>query len=83
MNVPENAEVWLDDVRTTSKGPVREFQSPAITPGERYTYEIRARWNDNGHQLTQTQKVNVTAGGHANVTFPNSSGTADLKAVGG
>ena len=71
---PANAEVWIQNSRTTSTGPVREFQSPPLTPG-RYTYEIRARWTENGRDITQTQKVAVAPGAHMTVDFPTRSGT--------
>jgi uncharacterized protein (TIGR03000 family) len=70
VTVPADAEVWLDNTRTTATGPVREFQSPPLTPGGRYTYAIRARWNENGREVTQLRQVEVTARSHINVRFP-------------
>jgi uncharacterized protein (TIGR03000 family) len=75
VNVPAGAEVWFGGTETTSTGPVREFRSPALTPGSRYTYEIQARWHENGHEVTQTKQVEVTAGTHVNVDFPLSPKT--------
>jgi uncharacterized protein (TIGR03000 family) len=83
VNVPADAQVWVDNTKTTSTGPVRQFESPPVTPGERYTYKIQARWNENGHELTQTQEVKVTAGARVNVNFPVPSATAEPKAAGG
>jgi uncharacterized protein (TIGR03000 family) len=68
--VPADAQIWFEGVPTTSTGTVREFNSPPLTPGSQYTYEVRASWNENGHEVTQTQQVKVTAGAHVNVTFP-------------
>ena len=31
---------------------------------------FRARWNESGHEVTQTQQVQVTPGDHVNVQFP-------------
>jgi uncharacterized protein (TIGR03000 family) len=70
VSVPSDAEIWFDGTKTNSAGSVRQFQSPSLTPGERYNYAIRARWTENGHQVTQTQKLEVSAGGHFNLTFP-------------
>jgi uncharacterized protein (TIGR03000 family) len=70
VTVPEDALLSFDGKATTSTGPVRQFDSPPLKPGSRYTYEIRARWNEDGHDVTQTQKVTVTAGAHVNVDFP-------------
>jgi uncharacterized protein (TIGR03000 family) len=70
VNVPPDAKVWFDDTLTTSTGAVRQYDSPPLTPGTRYTYAVRARWNENGHEVTQMQRVEVTAGAHVNVRFP-------------
>jgi uncharacterized protein (TIGR03000 family) len=70
VNVPADAEIWFEGHKTTSTGPVRDFESPPLTSGTRYTYEIRARWPENGHEVTQTKHVEVTAGAHINVSFP-------------
>jgi uncharacterized protein (TIGR03000 family) len=69
VQVPADAEVWFGKTKTTSTGSVRHYESPPLTPGSQYTYQIRARWNQNGQEVTQTQLVNVTAGGRVNVTF--------------
>ena len=70
MTVPAGAQVWFDGTATTSTGSVREFDSPPLTPGNRYSYEIQARWNENGQEVSQTQQVVVTAGAHVDVKFP-------------
>jgi uncharacterized protein (TIGR03000 family) len=70
VSVPADAEIWFDETKTTSTGALREYQSPPLTPGNRYSYEVRARWNDNGQEVTQTQQVKVTAGSRVNVHFP-------------
>src|SRR4029077_17355801 len=59
VKVPADARVWFDGTGTTSPGPVRESHSPPVPPGRRYHYEVRARWNENGHEVTQTQRVEV------------------------
>jgi uncharacterized protein (TIGR03000 family) len=68
--VPPGAEVSFDDVTTLSKGAVRQYDSPPLTPGTRYTYDITASWNDNGREVNQTQRVEVTAGAQVLVRFP-------------
>jgi len=76
VNVPAGTQLWLNGTATTSTGAVRQFRTPPLTPGHRYSYEIQARWNENGHAVTQTQHVDVTAGGHINVSFPISPKSA-------
>src|SRR5439155_12546832 len=70
VTVPADAEIWFQGTKTTSTGAVREYQSPPLAPGTRYTYELRARWSQNGHEVTQTQQVEVTAGIRVNAHFP-------------
>jgi uncharacterized protein (TIGR03000 family) len=76
VRVPAEAQIWIDGTTTTSTGPVRQFESPPLTPGSRYSYDIKASWNENGHEVTQTQHVEVTAGAHINVAFPTTAQTA-------
>jgi uncharacterized protein (TIGR03000 family) len=70
VSLPADAEIWFEGTKMTSTGSVREYQSPPLKPGNRYTYEVRARWNENGKELTQTQEVKVAAGANVAVNFP-------------
>jgi uncharacterized protein (TIGR03000 family) len=70
VDVPADAEIWFEGTKMTSTGSVREYRSPPLTPGARYTYEVRARWTENGQEVTQTQEVKVAAGANVNVKFP-------------
>jgi uncharacterized protein (TIGR03000 family) len=70
VKVPADAQIWFDGTLTTSTGSVRRYDSPPLTPGSGYGYEVRARWNENGHEVTQTQHVSVTAGAQVQVDFP-------------
>jgi uncharacterized protein (TIGR03000 family) len=69
VSVPADAQIWFDDTATTSTGTVREFNTPALTSGN-FSYEIRARWNENGRDVTQTRRVEVTPGAHVSLSFP-------------
>jgi uncharacterized protein (TIGR03000 family) len=76
VNVPADAQVWFDDRPTTTTGAVRHYETPALAPSSHYAYEIRARWNDNGREVTQTQKVDIRAGASVRVDFPLPQATA-------
>jgi uncharacterized protein (TIGR03000 family) len=69
VSVPEDAQIWVDGAKTTSVGTVRIFSTPTLKTGHRYTYELRAVWSQDGHQVNQTKRVAVTAGARAAVTF--------------
>jgi uncharacterized protein (TIGR03000 family) len=79
VTVPADAELWFDGTKTVSTGPVRLFHSPPLEPGRRYTYDIRARWQEDGRDVTQTQTVPVTAGADHNVSFPLPSAAGNGK----
>ena len=55
--------------KTSQAGPVRFFESPPVAPGREYVYHIRARWNQNGHEVQQVRDVNVYAGDKFSVDF--------------
>src|SRR5438874_2620601 len=57
-----NAELWVEGRKTTSTGTRRQFRSPPLARGERYVYEFRARWSEDGRLVSQTRKVIVQAG---------------------
>jgi uncharacterized protein (TIGR03000 family) len=80
VSVPADAQVWVEGTKTNSTGPVRYFQSPPLDPNSKYQYEVRATWTENGHEVTQTQQVPVTAGARARADFPMVTGQGELKA---
>lgn len=73
LNVPANAEVWFDGTKTTSTGSIRVYTSPSLNPGQSYSYDIRARWEENGKPVEQTQHVSFSPGNHISLTFPKQS----------
>jgi uncharacterized protein (TIGR03000 family) len=71
--VPDpDTQVWFDGNQTTSRGPTRYFDSPALQPGGNYTYTLRAVWNQNGQPVSAETSVRVTAGSQAVVDFNQS-----------
>jgi uncharacterized protein (TIGR03000 family) len=70
VRVPEaNAQVWIDGAPTSRQGILRQYVSPPLTPGRKYTYEITARWTENGKEVSQTRQVPIQAGETVNVDF--------------
>lgn len=70
VQVPAEAEVWLEGAKTRQPGALRHFVTPPLTPSDDYSYEIRARWRDEGREVEQTQKVVIRAGERVRVRFP-------------
>jgi uncharacterized protein (TIGR03000 family) len=63
VRVAPDAEVLIDGAKTTTRGPVRQFISPPIEPRQSpYTYQIQAKWMENGQERTQTRTVDVQPG---------------------
>jgi uncharacterized protein (TIGR03000 family) len=59
--VPENAALWFDGVPTRQTGAQRAFVSPPLTPGRDYTYEVHARWIEDGRTVDRTRRIQVRA----------------------
>lgn len=62
LRVPAEAEVWFEGQKTSQTGASRQFVTPALERGYAYTYEIRARWTENGKPVERTRKIKVHAG---------------------
>jgi uncharacterized protein (TIGR03000 family) len=70
LRVPENAEVFLDGAATTQTGAVREFVSPPLTPGKRYTYVITVRSTDaTGKVVNDRRPIHVRANDWFSIDF--------------
>ncbi len=70
VQVPVEAELWFDGVKTAQSGPSRTFESPPLDGGKIYHYVVRARWKEKGQAVEQVQMLSVQAGQQARVSFP-------------
>ncbi|HJT78393.1 MAG TPA: TIGR03000 domain-containing protein [Gemmataceae bacterium] len=86
VQLPSEASLWIQGQEMNETGGFREFVSPPLTPGQRYTYEVQARWNENGKAVTQTRTVPIRAGQRVDVDFTNPppapEGTATMRSAG-
>jgi len=69
VSVPDDAVVYVNDVRTTAKGTSRSFVSFGLTSGNAYDYVIRAEVTRNGQTYVETKVVTLTAGKKDAVAF--------------
>jgi uncharacterized protein (TIGR03000 family) len=69
VRVPADAAIWFQGAKTGQRGEERTFVSPPLEPGRAYTYEVRARWNQDGKEVEQTRQVRVRAGETVKVDF--------------
>jgi uncharacterized protein (TIGR03000 family) len=73
--VPADAEIWVEGQKTSQRGPDRFFVSPPLTPGKTYTYDIKARWKQDGRDMERERHLTVRAGENYTVDFLRSSDT--------
>ncbi len=71
VQVPADAELYLEGIKTKQTGTNRVFVSPPLSPGRQYVYEVRARWTENGQPVEQTRSLVVIAGQRLAVRFPD------------
>jgi uncharacterized protein (TIGR03000 family) len=69
VRVPADAELWFNGAKTRRTGAVRVFESPPLEPGANYTYDVKARWTEDGQEVERTLRVPVAAGVRKSVTF--------------
>jgi uncharacterized protein (TIGR03000 family) len=69
VQVPANAEVWLEGRLSRQTGPSRLFRTPPLEQGTEYDYEIRARWLAENQIVDTTRRVKIRAGGNTRVDF--------------
>jgi len=73
VRVPSpDAQVWFDDHRTQQGGMQRMFDSPPLQSGT-YSYNIRAKWRQDGKDMEQTRTVRVQPGQRVTVDFARSN----------
>ncbi len=60
--VPENAQIWFDGEPTRQRGVLREYESPPLQAGRKYTYHVRIVWFEGGHWVSETKEVPVAVG---------------------
>src|SRR5262249_32300789 len=77
LRVPENAEIWIDGQKTTETGTFREFMTPALQPDQKFAYDIKARWIENGQEVVRDRKIDFYAGDRVmvNLLAPANKGT--------
>jgi uncharacterized protein (TIGR03000 family) len=67
--VPANAEILFGNFKTSQQGTQRAFVSPPLTPGQDYSYDITARWQEGGREVVRTRHITVHAGDVLSLSF--------------
>ena len=65
-----DARVWIESALTQKTGLERQFMTPSLEAGQRYTYTIKATWKDqSGQEIRREKEVSIQAGQEAVVKF--------------
>jgi uncharacterized protein (TIGR03000 family) len=62
VRTPPDAQILFDGQKTTQTGMTRSFVSPPLKPGQNFSYEIKAKWTEDGKEFSRTRKVPVHSG---------------------
>jgi len=63
VSLPAEATLSFQGSAMKEVGAVREFESPPLTPGRAYDYEVRATWKaKDGQDVVRTRHLTVRAG---------------------
>jgi len=69
VTLPAGATLTVDKRPTSSTGPRRTFQSPALEPNKTFFYTLAATYTEKGAPVVVTRKVKIRAGETTEVTF--------------
>jgi uncharacterized protein (TIGR03000 family) len=62
VRLPADATLTVGDQVSTQTGPARTFTTPQLQAGFTYSYELVARWQENGKQLTSRKTLTFQPG---------------------
>ncbi len=69
VRLPANATLTVDGVLTKQTGSERDFISPALPAGRKFTYNFEATWTQDGKTRTVKKKLPVEAGRDYTIDF--------------
>jgi len=70
VQVPANAQIIVDGVKTNQTGSSRTFITPPLEPGKTFSYEMRVQWAaPDGLAVELTRTVHIKAGRETRVGF--------------
>lgn len=64
-----DAELWVNRTKTATSGAERTFETPELTDGREFRYEVEAKWVRNGVAMAATKNVVVAGGRSVMVDF--------------
>ncbi|MBX9627103.1 MAG: TIGR03000 domain-containing protein [Gemmataceae bacterium] len=70
FRLPAGAALYVDGRPTPGEGAERAFFTPALEPGQKYFYDVKAEFAVGGRTVTEDRRVVVQAGADLVVEFP-------------
>ncbi|MCI0638054.1 MAG: TIGR03000 domain-containing protein [Gemmataceae bacterium] len=67
-----NARVWFRGVESGQTGPSHWFDVTQLESGRAYSFEVEARWMQNGREMRHTRMIQVNAGQNLRVDLSRS-----------
>ena len=62
VRLPAEAELTVSGLESKQKSAVREFDTPPLPPGKKFSYTIKAKWKDGDKDVERETKIVVRAG---------------------
>jgi uncharacterized protein (TIGR03000 family) len=62
VKLPADAQLEIGGYKSKQTGEVRKFESPALAPGKKYSYALKATWMVDGKEVVRETKVWVSSG---------------------
>lgn len=69
VQVPLDAEIWLDGRKMRSMGPMRHYRTPPLDPTREYAYEVRAHWLFDNKPVEDVRHIAIRAGATVLIDF--------------
>ena len=69
VRVPPDAKITFSGHETKEQGTFREFVTPSLADNRTYSYEMRAKWTENGQAVDRTREILVHPGDRIHVDF--------------
>jgi uncharacterized protein (TIGR03000 family) len=69
VRVPEDARLEFEGVMVPQEGRLRKFVTPALVPGKKYLYDVRATWQEEGRPVVRERRIAVYAGEKTDIDF--------------
>jgi uncharacterized protein (TIGR03000 family) len=69
VKIPAEADLWINDARTTQEGSYRRFQTPSLAARSDVPYKLTVYWRIKDAQLSRTETVQVRPGEVVTINF--------------